>query len=181
MSRFQEIYTNICKYNPRMQPVGDFSGSQCAALQSAIITRLSYLETSWPSIPTTKTIVNATKLALFTLDRSASPAPAPEATALARAIGSLAKAIEAHGNLFGAWNQCGEHNTYFDPFPTFRKHIEDYLREQAEIEAKNNEILADFGYKVDRHGALAYLDGTVVSDSEDEEPTGSDAKSAALG
>ena len=101
--------------------------------------------------------------------------------AVARAIGSLAKAIEAHGNLFGAWNQCGEHNTYFDPFPTFRKHIEDYLREQAEIEAKNNEILADFGYKVDRHGALAYLDGTVVSDSEDEEPTGSDAKSAALG
>ena len=85
------------------------------------------------------------------------------------------------GHRGGAWSQCGEHNTYFDPFPTFGKHIEDYLREQAEIEAKNNEILADFGYKVDRHGALAYLDGTVVSDSEDEEPTGSDAKSAALG
>ena len=51
----------------------------------------------------------------------------------------------------------------------------------AEIDAEIDEVLADYGYKIDRLGALAYLDGTVVSDSEDEEPTGSDAKSAALG
>ena len=65
--------------------------------------------------------------------------------------------------------------------PGFREHIEDYLRADKKIAEKNDQILAAYGYKIDCHGALTYLDGTVVSDSDEEEPNGNDAKSAALG
>jgi len=99
---------------PKMQPVADFSKMQCRSLQTAIVTRLSVLETGKGT--NAKAICNAVKLELLNMDDD------DEATTLARMLGAYLKGC----NNFLATARD-------DRFPTFVEYINGIVQERHDV------------------------------------------------
>ena len=98
---------------PRMRPMADFSETQCMSLQTAIVTRLSVLETGKGD--NAKAICNAVKLELLMNNNM-------EATALARMLGAYLKSC---ANFLAA--------AHDDRFPTFAEYINGIVQKRHEV------------------------------------------------
>ena len=98
---------------PRMRPMADFSETQCMSLQTAIVTRMSMLETGKGD--NAKAICNAVKLELLMNNNM-------EATALARMLGAYLKSC---ANFLAT--------AHDDRFPTFAEYINGIVQKRHDV------------------------------------------------